>query len=309
MEIIQDFNILDTDKINGTVVTIGNFDGLHKGHKMLIDTVCLYANKLGMNSIIVTFAPHPTKILMPHKHFSYIFTDEEKECEMKRQNIDYLIKYPFTEEFSNLDGTSFVKMIKEGLNCKILVVGSDYSFGKNKVRGIDALNQIAQKFDIEIIEVKDILNGDKRISSTYIKELIQNRQIKKVNELLGKKYFIRGKVVEGNKLGRTIGFPTANIIPHKNKYLPQDGVYITTTKIENKMFNSITNVGTNPTVNNKIKTVETNIFDFEGNLYDETIEVYFLDFIREVKKFDNIQDLKLQITKDTNNAKKFFNSY
>ncbi len=305
MKITDNFNIFDDNK-QETVVTIGNFDGIHIGHKKLITTTKKYALEKHLKSIVITFNPHPLEIIKNTMPFFYIFSEEEKNIEMEKENIDFFIKYPFTKDFSNISPEDFVNILIDKLNCKVLVVGEDYCFGKNRSGNVDILKKLGQEKGIEVIKISNIIIDGERVSSSIIRECINDRNIKKANLLLNKPYYIFGKVVEGNKLGRTIGFPTANIIPPKNKLLPPDGVYITKTKYNNKLYDSITNIGTNPTVNNNHRTIETYIFDFNQNLYNQNIEVYFYDWVRSVKKFNGIDELKEQIAKDINIANNFF---
>ncbi|WP_317367097.1 bifunctional riboflavin kinase/FAD synthetase [uncultured Tyzzerella sp.] len=306
MNIIDNFNIFDNNKF-GTVVTIGNFDGVHIGHKKLINITKKYALKEDLKSVVITFSPHPLEIIKKASPFFYIFSEEEKNMEMEKENIDYFIKYPFTKEFSKIEPQDFVDILIEKLNCKILVVGEDYCFGKNRAGNVDILKKIGNEKGIKVIKISNIIIDGERASSSIIRECLINRNIKKANLLLNKPYYIFGKVVEGNRLGRTIGFPTANIIPSPNKLLPPDGVYVTKTKYNNRIYDSITNIGKNPTVNNAYRTVETYIFDFNENIYNQNIEVDFYDWIRSVKKFSGIGELKEQIAKDINVASSFLN--
>nr|WP_317358167.1 bifunctional riboflavin kinase/FAD synthetase [uncultured Tyzzerella sp.] len=306
MKITNNFNIFDEDNKQQTIVTIGNFDGIHIGHKKLITTTKKYALEKGLKSVVITFSPHPLEIIKNNIPFLYIFSEEEKNREMEKENIDFFIKYPFTKDFANISPKDFVNILIEKLNCKILVVGEDYCFGKNRTGNVEILKNICKEKGIEVIKIYNIVIDGERVSSSIIRECLNNRNIKKANLLLNKPYYILDKVVEGNKLGRTIGFPTANIIPSKNKLLPPDGVYITKTKYNNNIYDSITNIGTNPTVNNTHRTIETYIFDFNQNLYNKDIEVYFYDWIRSVKKFKGIDELKGQIAKDINIANNFF---
>ena len=306
MNIIDNFNIFDNDNKLETVVTIGNFDGIHIGHKKLITTTKKYAIEEVLKSVVITFSPHPLEIIKNTSPFFYIFSEEEKDIEMKKEHIDYFIKYPFTKEFSNIEPQDFVDMLIENLNCKILIVGEDYCFGKNRSGNVDILKKIGEEKGIKVIKIPNIIIDGERVSSSIIRDCLLNRNIKKANLLLNKPYYVFGKVVEGNKLGRTIGFPTANIIPPKNKLLPPDGVYITKTRYGNKVYDSITNIGKNPTVNNVDRTIETYIFDFNENIYNKDIEVDFYDWVRSVKKFSGIDELKGQIAKDINVANNFF---
>ena len=305
MNILDNFNIFEQGDKKETVVTIGNFDGIHIGHKKLITITKKYALDENLKSVVITFSPHPLEIVKNKSPFFYIFSEEEKDMEIKKENVDYFIKYPFTKDFSNVSPEDFVNILIEKLNCKILVVGEDYCFGKNRTGNVNVLKKICEEKGIKVIKISNIVIDGERVSSSIIRECLNNRNIKKANLLLNKPYYIFGKVVEGNKLGRTIGFPTANIIPPKNELLQPDGVYITKTKYNNRIYDSITNIGKNPTVNNIDRTIETYIFDFNQNLYNQNIKVCFYDWIRGVKKFNGIGELKGQIAKDINIAINF----
>lgn len=305
MKVVDSFDIFLENDNQNTVITIGNFDGVHIGHKKLIQTAKMYAIKENMLSVVLTFRPHPLEVVN-NVSFSYIFSEEEKDMEMERENIDFFIKYPFTKEFSNINHEDFINLLIKKLNCKIIVVGEDYSFGKNRLGNIKILEKICKEKNIKLVEIKNIIKYGNRVSSSMIRRLLIAKNIKKANEILDKPYYIYGKVVEGNKIGRTIGFPTANIIPVKNKILLPDGVYITKTLIEKNIHDSITNIGVNPTFNNKIRTIETYIFGIDQNLYNKNIKVMFLEWIRGVKKFQGIDELKEQIRKDKKIADNFF---
>lgn len=303
MKIIHDFNI---QKQKETVITIGNFDGVHLGHKKLINMVKEISVRENLTSIVFSFNPHPFEVFNKDKDFFYILTQEEKTMEIDNLGIDIFLNYPFTFEFSKITFYEFIKILKHKLNCRVLIVGDDYCFGKNRRGNVATLIEIGKDFEMDIIKVPNIkLYGD-RVSSSEIRKYLTEKNIQKANALLGKHYYISGEVVEGNKLGRTIGFPTANIIPTEEKLLLPDGVYITQTQYKGRIYKSITNIGKNPTVNNSLRTVETFIFDFNEDLYGEHLKVMFLEWIRDGRKFSGIDELKVQISKDTGIAEKYF---
>lgn len=312
MKILNNFNLFDSNNndldnnINkSSVVTIGNFDGIHMGHQKLVTTTRQLAFDNNFNSIVISFTPHPLQVLK-NKDFLYILSNKEKCLEIEKQAIDFFINYNFTKDFSNTTPEQFINILHKNLNCKILIVGEDYCFGKNRAGNVKLLERLCQERNIKFIKISNIIIDGKRISSTYIREALLENNIKKANLLLNKEYYIIGTVCEGNKLGRTIGFPTANIIPSSQKLLPKDGVYVTQTILNNKKFNSVTNIGKNPTIDNTTRTVETYIFNFKENIYNKEIKVIFLEWIRDVKKFNNLEELKNQISQDRNIAKQFF---
>lgn len=303
MKIIDNFDDFYKQEDKQTAVTIGNFDGVHIGHKKLISTIKEYAREQNLKSVVITFSPHPLEIIKNDKPFLYIFSKQEKIMEMEKENIDYFLNLSFDEDFAKISAEKFLDMLVAKLRCKVLVVGEDYCFGKDRTGNFEMLKHLSKEKGIKIVKIDNINIDTDRISSSLIREYLKNRQIDKANELLGKNYYIYGEVVKGNQLGRTIGFPTANIIPPKNKLLPPDGVYITKVGYDGKLYDSITNIAKNPTVNNKNRTIETNLFDFNGDLYGKNIFIYFYDWIRDVKKFENIDKLKCQIEQDVFRAK------
>ncbi len=304
MKILDNFDLKEE---KGSVITIGNFDGIHLGHKKLINISKKMALKNDLNCIVFSFNPHPLKVLKDMENFSYILSQEEKIRELLKEDIDIFLNYPFDLAFAKISPEDFINILCHKLKCKILVIGEDYRFGKNRAGNIDILLSIAKQKNIKIFKISNILIDGQRVSSTIIKEALLNKNIKKANLLLNRPYSILGTVVKGNQLARIIGFPTANLLPPKEKLLPADAVYITKTKVNNKIYNSITNIAKNPTVNNTNRTIETYIFDFKENIYDKEIEVMFLSLVRNVKKFDSLNDLKSQLYKDIAFANKFFN--
>lgn len=302
MKIFKDFEIKEE---KNSVVTIGNFDGIHLGHKKLINETKKIALEKGFNSIVFSFNPHPLEILK-NEPFLYIFTQEEKKRELLKEGIDIFLNCSFNQNFANLSPEEFIDILYKKLKCKVLVVGEDYCFGKNRAGNINILSNIGKQKGIDVIKIDNILIDNQRISSTKIRDYLKNKDIKNANLLLNRCYSILGTVSEGNKLGRTIGFPTANIIPEKNKLLPPDGVYITKTIYNKKSYESLTNIGKNPTIQNNLRTVETYIFNFNENIYGKEIEILFLEWVRDVKKFANLNELKEQIAKDTKFTTEFF---
>ena len=287
---------------SNSVVTLGNFDGVHIGHKKLIDEINLPENE-GLTKVLFSFYPHPITIIK-NIEIKTILARVEKYNLIKDMGFDVFVEYPFSLDFSNLSKEEFIKNILiDKLKCKILVIGDGYKFGKDKSGDAKYLKEIGEKHDIKTIIVKHCMNSSEKVSSSAIRDFILKGEIEKANFLLGRNYFIEGIVVRGRELGRTIGFPTINIIPEHEKLLPPNGVYKTITSHEKYGINqSITNIGVKPTVSGEYKTIETNIFNFNENLYDEKVKIEFLRFIRPEKKFDNIDELKEQIKNDIKNS-------
>ncbi len=299
MKIIEDKNISE-DRF--TAVTLGNFDGIHLGHQMLISTVKKYSERYKLASVVFSFYPHPMSLFKGDDIFYTILSSNEKKMVVEELDVDILVQYPFTREFAEMKAEDFAELLFNQVKCKVLVVGEDYCFGKNRTGNYDLLCKLGAQRGVEVIKISSVNDDGRRVSSTRIRKCIREHRIKEVNRLLNKPYFVLGNVEEGRKIGRSIGFPTANIVPPENKLLPPDGVYATKTVYDGKIYGSITNIGSNPTVNGKGKTVETYIFDFEKEIYGEQIKVLFFDFLRDEITFDSVDKLKNQIGLDKEKA-------
>ncbi len=292
----------------GTVITIGNFDGVHKGHLNLINKVMELTQMQysGCKSTVLTFNPHPRSFI-GDGDFKLIFNSTEKLDVFKSTGIEMLIEYPFDDLTRSMSSSEFVDQILiNGLNCKALVIGKDYSFGKNKEGNADKIKCLLSKYGVPVFVLPDILNGNERIGSTRIRKTIESGNMEEAEILLGKPYFVSGEVIHGKELGRQIGFPTMNILPSKDKLVPTNGVYISRVTLDKKTYNSITNIGYNPTVSGKVLITETNVFDFDKSVYGKIAKVEILKKIRDEKNFASIEKLKEQIDIDVKIAKKYF---
>jgi riboflavin kinase/FMN adenylyltransferase len=285
---------------NNIVATVGTFDGVHLGHKKILDILKSRAKKINGKSTVLTFWPHPRYVLGKINGLELLNTIDEKIELFAKNDIDILINYKFTKEFASLSSYDFVsKILVNKLKIKGLILGYDHHFGKNREGRFEKLKECADKFGFFIEQVSALSLNKENISSTKIRNHIKTGEIEKANTFLGYKYFLQGKTIEGNKLGRKLGFPTANISVPNYKLLPDAGVYAVNVNIFNKTYQGITNIGFRPTVSDKkIKTIETHIFNFNENIYDKTLRIEFVKKIRNEKKFNNISDLKNQINKD-----------
>ncbi len=290
-----------------TVITLGKFDGVHRGHMKLLDIVKDKALREQLTSVVFTFDRIPLRIC-PSKQQQFITTNTERKDIIAKEGIDILIEYPFTEEFMDTSPEEFIKiMLVERLKAKCIVVGSDFGFGKNRAGNADMIKKYADEYGYEAIVVKKEMYGEREISSTYVREELKKGNMETANELLGKPYFIEGVVTKGMQLGRTINIPTVNIYPCDSKLLPPFGVYVSEVMVRGRLMHGVTNIGTRPTVSNDtIISVETNIFDFDEDIYGEQIEVRILHYLRPEMKFDSVDSLKKQMDIDTLNAKKHF---
>ena len=285
-----------------TVVTIGKFDGRHKGHQKLLSRMLEWKKACGYKTAVFTFDMAPVAF-MEGKPQKVITTNEERRNNMEKMGIDYLVEYPFTKEVSHLSPEKFLETILLGkMNARAIVVGTDCGFGYKRAGNAELLK--AQKeslgYELEIVDKKQDDSVHRDISSTYIKEELDRGNIEKANELLGEPYAIHGLVAHGNHMGGPVlGFPTANLLPPPEKYLPPFGVYVSKVLVDGKYYGGITNIGKKPTIrgDNPI-SVETFVFDLDQDLYGKPIEVQLLNFERPERKFQSLEELKSQINKD-----------
>lgn len=301
----------DLDKLpffKNAVVTIGTFDGVHRGHQKIIQQIKEEAEKQNGESVIVTFYPHPRQLLAPAKNLQLLNTLEEKILLLQEQQIDHLIVVPFTKAFSQLSATQYISdFLVEKLRPLILIIGYDHHFGHNREGDIDLLRRMAPKYHFKVEEIPEQVIHDLTISSTKIRKNVQSGQIAIANELLGYPYFVTGKVIHGDERGRTLGFPTANIgIADPNKLIPADGIYAAKATIlslsvnENngRVYSGAANIGHAPTFAGKERRVEVFLFDFDRSIYDETVLLQFYDYIRPDQKFPDAEALIKQMHKD-----------
>jgi riboflavin kinase / FMN adenylyltransferase len=289
------------------VVTIGTFDGVHLGHQKVIDRLNEIARQHGGESVIFTFFPHPRLIISPREtNLRLLTTLEEKKKLFARSGIDHLIVYPFTKAFSQLTYAGFVEeVLVNKLHTRCLVVGYDHRFGKNREGGFEYLQNCAQKFGFDIEKLDVLLVDEAHVSSTRIREALENGDIQLANKYLGYRFTLHGTVVDGQRVGRKIGFPTANIEasdPHK--LIPGYGVYAVEVMIEGENYGGMLNIGIRPTFNRNAdnRSIEVHIFDFSGDIYHKEITLIFAGKIRNEKKFSGVDALVEQLKKDKETA-------
>lgn len=304
MEYIKGTTAFKTEE--PTVLSLGKFDGLHRGHELLMDYV-FKKKKEGLKAVIFTFDIPPRKNV-EHVATKVLTTNEEKSRLFAGIGIDYLIECPFTREVMNMEPELFIETIVNQLNVKCMVVGKDFHFGHNRRGDYQMLLQYAAKYGYDV-EVVDKMQEDGRdISSTFVREQIVAGNIEKANELLGYRYFVEGTILHGKKMGKVVlGIPTINLIPPEEKLLPPFGVYISITEWNGKWYPGITNVGCKPTVEGENPVgVETHIFDFDEDIYGKEVKVSFLSKVREEKKFASLEALKEQMAHDVAVGKQYF---
>ena len=283
-----------------TIVTIGTFDGVHLGHFQILKKLVENSKVEDCESLVLTFFPHPRMVLQENSEIKLLNTIAEKSILLEKIGIDNLIIHPFDKEFSRLTAEEFVEeiLIKK-FNVHKIVIGYDHRFGRNRTANFETLQEFGVQYGFEVEQITAQQINDISISSTKIRTAIIEGNINLANQYLGYNYSITGTIVKGKQLGRTIGFPTANIkIAEDYKLIPKNGVYIVKCNINEKHYFGMMNIGNRPTVDGTNTTIEINIFDFDQEIYDEQITVEFLDFIRDEQKFDSIDELKNQIQKD-----------
>ena len=299
---IQDF------KVENPVLTVGTFDGVHLGHKKFLSKLKEESEKINGESVVLTLYPHPRKILDPgFKDLFLLNTIDEKARLLENAGIKHLIIYPFTKEFASLSSCDFIeKILHKTLIVNKLIVGYDHRFGKDRQGNIDILRNCALPFNIEVKKVDAFMLNGETISSTKIRNAVLAGNIEKANICLGYDYSFSGKVVSGNKIGRKLGFPTANMDVHFEKLVPKSGVYAVNVIISDIKYKGMINIGNRPTVDTyKYNTVEAHVFDFQGDLYGKEIKIIFKKYIRKERKFPNIDALKSQLEKDKFNVLAF----
>ena len=306
MQLIENLDDIKS-AFKNAVITIGNFDGVHIGHQSLFHEVIERADAIDGTSIAMTFEPHPIRVLKQNGHPPLITLYDQKVELIEKSGIDVLIAVPFTKEFAEITAKEYVlDILIERIGARIIVVGEDYTFGKNREGNINLLRSYAEALDIQV-EVVDWIPISKistdRISSTRIRELVMNGRVRDAQKLLGRHYQIKGEVVTGrNRGGKLLGFPTANINLH-DELCPKPGVYAVTVESMGKTFKGVANIGYSPTFDDYEFTVEAHILDFDNDIYGQTIRVNFVQRIRDEIKFSSIEELSDQITKDVSFAR------
>ena len=291
-----------------SILTLGTFDGIHQGHRTIISKLTSESKKNKLRSIILTFFPHPRNIVSSEKIKS-ISTIDEKIQIFSELDLDELIIQNFNKSFSEMGAEEFIKLLVNNLNLKKIIVGYNHRFGKNRSADINVLRDFSIKYDFEVVEIKAFEVEKIKISSTKIRNAINDGNIDICNNYLGYNFNINGIVVKGKSIGKSIGFPTANInIAEEYKIIPKNGVYLVRCFFEKNKFYGMMNIGFNPTFGSNEKTIEVNIFDFNRDLYDKNIRIEFLKFIRDEIKFDNAEELQNQLIEDRENCINHINS-
>lgn len=303
---LEDFKPLDF-----AVVTSGTFDGVHVGHQQILKRVNEIAKANNGESVLITYWPHPRLVLYPDDtELKLLNTFEEKADLLRDQGINHLLRIPFTKEFSQLTSEQFIqKVLIQTINTKKLVIGYDHRFGNNREGRFEQLKVNSRTYGFEVEEIPKQEVDHVGVSSTKIRNSLLKGEVDLANDLLGTEYSMIGRVIKGEKIGRIIGFPTANLeIEMRHKLIPADGAYAVKVVYNRTVFNGMLNIGYRPTVNGKVKSIEVHIFDFANDIYGESLKILFVKRIRAEQKFTDIEALKTQLAIDKKESLKILNS-
>lgn len=300
-------SINDFSSPKKTILTLGTFDGVHIGHKKILEKITQNTENEKYESLVLTFFPHPRMILQEESAIKLLNTITEKIDLLEKTGIENLVIHPFDESFSRLTAEEFVReILVEQFHIQKIIIGHDHRFGRNRTANIDDLIDFGKKYGFEVEQISAQEINEISVSSTKIRNALEEGDIVLANKYLGYDYFLTGTIIKGKQLGRTIGFPTANLKIEENyKLIPRNGVYIVSSIINNKTVFGMMNIGFNPTVDGENQTIEIHFFDFEADLYHQKITVSLLHRIRSEQKFDSVVLLKKQLEKDRNYAKTF----
>ncbi len=288
------------------VITIGTFDGVHKGHQKILSAVKNKALQTDGESIVITFHPHPRKLLFPDQQLQLLTPLEEKILLLQEEGIHHIVVVPFTKAFSALSAKEYVaEFLVAQFHPQCIVIGYDHHFGNDRSGNIELLHSLKNELNFEVEELPAQLIQEAAISSTKIRKSLSDGDVQAAAEMLGRNYSLQGTVVKGAQLGRTIGYPTANILPHsEDQLIPADGVYAVKVLHENDWLDGMMNIGFKPSVSSaKMRTLEVHLFDFDADIYNHSLEIHFIKRLRAEQKFDSLQSLQNQLEKDAMAAK------
>jgi riboflavin kinase/FMN adenylyltransferase len=302
-------HIDEFEPVKNAVVTIGTFDGVHLGHRKIINRIKELAAEIGGETVILTFFPHPRMILHPEdQNLKLITTIAEKADLLEELGVDHLIITPFSRDFSNQTAEEYIReVLVKQIGTKKIVIGYDHRFGKDRQGGLADLQRLAPDYGFEVIEISEQDINDVAVSSTRIREALLNDKIELANTFLGYPFYITGKVIKGDQLGRQLGYPTANLlIEEKYKLIPSDGIFAVKVHISGTIYKGMAYIGQRPTINGMTRNIEVNIFDFNEDIYNQTIRMDFLYFVRGDIKFASLDELVVQLGKDKVDVMKLF---
>ena len=304
-------NILEYKPSRESIVTIGTFDGVHIGHRKIITNMVEKGEKENLLSILLTFFPHPRMVLQKDSNIKMIDTINEKKKIFKKLGVEVLIIQPFTKDFSRMSAIKFTRdILVNSLKVSKLMIGYDHRFGRNREATVKTLKSFGLDYNFKVDEIPAQDIESISVSSTKVRKAIRSGDFKLVNKFLSRPFNLSGKIIKGDELGRKIGYPTANLkIFEKYKLKPQNGVYLTRTKLKKQTYFGMMNIGIRPTISAKNNQIETHLFDFNGNLYGHEMTLEILEKIREEKKFKSIEKLKIQLDVDKKHCQKLIPQY
>ena len=304
------FNIQELPEFRKAVLTIGTFDGVHKGHRAILQEVVNHAKSVKGESVLLTFEPHPRKLLFPDQPLGIITPLHQKLQLITDAGIQHVVVVPFTREFANLSAQEYIENFMVGVfHPHSIIIGYDHRFGHDRKGDIQLLEKMEQDYGYELIEIPEQLIDDAAVSSTKIRNAITEGKMEEATHMLGRNYSFSGRVMHGNKLGRTLGYPTANLKPEeKEQIIPALGIYAIQATYKGSQYNGMMSIGYNPTVTDKKELrIEANLFDFDKEIYGEIIEVIFFKKLRDEQKFDSLDALKEQLHKDKEESMRLLN--
>ncbi|TGK29694.1 bifunctional riboflavin kinase/FAD synthetase [Leptospira yasudae] len=291
------------------VVTLGNFDGIHLGHQALLDRVLQVSKQTGLSSCVVTYDPNPAIVLGKNPEMKSLMTFSDKEEWIRRQGIDYLVVLPFNKELAEMSAETFLEdILLKQLKAKNIIIGFNHCFGKGRRGNYELLKEYSDKLKYSVEKVDPVFLEEIKLSSSYVRTLVSEGNVKEAARCLNRSYSVSGTVVGGHKRGRQIGFPTANVQFNPDILIPGIGVYAGFTTVEGTAYPSMINIGRNPTFGENAVTLESNIFDFQKEIYDQTVRVTFTERIRDEVKFSGVESLIAQLKQDEISARKILES-
>lgn len=302
------YDLQNLPRFKKAVVTLGTFDGVHRGHRCLIENIISESKRIGGESLLLTFDQHPRSVIRPEEPSPKLLTTLDEKIELlKPLRIDHLVVLPFTKEFSLLTAREYVSdFLVRLFKPSVIVIGYNHRFGHHRDGNIELLNKLAPEFGFAVKEISKQLINEIDVSSTRIRLALEEGDVTTAAELLGYPYTVSGTVISGEKIGRTLGFPTANLHPRSNlKLIPANGVYVTKCKIDEIWLSSVTNIGTRPTIGGAQRRIESYVIDQNLDLYNRDISIQFLARLRPEKKFDNVENLSAQIKEDVAIAREY----
>lgn len=299
----------DYKLLSNSVVTIGTFDGVHVGHKKIIRRLVKIAKKESLQAVVLTFFPHPRMVVQKDTDIKMLNTIDEKNKLMEAEGIDHLVVKKFTKQFSRLSAQDYVReVLVETLHVKHIIIGYDHHFGRNRTANINDLKAFGEIYDFKVTEISAQDIDEVTVSSTKIRKALLEGDIKTANTFLGYNFMLTGKVVKGKGLGKQLNYPTANIrIEEPYKLIPKNGVYVVKANIKDAIVFGMMNIGTNPTVDGKVQSIEVHFFNFSQDIYGKILEVEILERLRDEQKFDSLEELKNQLSKDLINSEHYLN--